>query len=259
MAYEYEWIPPKLIGELLAYGCTVVQWAGWSTRAAYGPEVRPFTPVGLVNHHTAGRADYDPARLLTKCNLYVSPEGVTYVLAAGYQADSGMGDPNALYRVRNDQEPQAPRDFTADDRINGNPWFIDVEVGHLGDGSPIPKVQRDELVRVDAAVCSLYGWDAATRLIGHKEWTRRKVDPRWSYQGKLDTMEDLRFDVVSLMEDTVVKYLKADLHAMVAAAFDVGGAQGDEAWWHSFIDDLESYTPEEVQAELFYLYRELFN
>ena len=228
----YEWLPENITDYLAKYSCTFVEWEGWYSRAAYGEDERDFTPVGLVNHHTAGTNDYDPARLLTKCNFYISPVGVTYLLAAGYQADTGMGDPNVLARVRNDQPPTAPQDARPSDRINGNPWFIDIEVGHWGDGSPIPEVQRDELIRVNAAVCDMYGWDPRTRLIGHKEWTRRKIDPFWSFNGSVDMMEDIRSDTVDLIESKRNGMPETQWHQMIDALFEGSDEfNGDPNYW----------------------------
>lgn len=197
MAYNWLTQLPRYLNK---WGANWAPIDGWETRAAYGPELRPYTPVGLINHHTAGTDYYDPMRLLTKCNLYISPDGETYLISAGYQADSGMGDPNALMRVRNDQPPQPPGDYTSEDRINGNPWFIDIEVGHWGDGSPIPEPQRNELILVNAAIMDMQQWGPATRLIGHLEWTRRKIDPRWSWQGEPDSMDAIRADTARLLE-----------------------------------------------------------
>ena len=216
----YDWMPENILDYLVKYECTFVEWEGWYSRAAYGPDERRFTPEGLINHHTAGTNDYDPARLLRKCNFYISPVGVTYLLAAGYQADTGMGDPNVLMRVRNDQEPLPPQDRYPEDRINGNPWFIDIEVGHWGDGSPIPEVQRDELIRVNAAVCDMYGWAPEVKLLGHKEWTRRKIDPRWSFNGQPDTMEHIRGDTVSLIESKREFMPKQQWFQMIDALFE---------------------------------------
>lgn len=260
----YEWITDDILRYLQRYGVSYVEWEGWRERAAYGPASRHFTPVGLVNHHTAGTDWYNPERLLTKCNFYIRPDGTVFVLSAGHQADSGMGDPNVLGRVRNDMPPQPPRDYTSSDRINGNQWFVDIEVGHWGMGEPIPEVQRDALIKLNAAICDYYDWRPEYRLIGHKEWTRRKVDPRWEYDGQPDLMEYIRRDTVELLDNTreaiIMEYLKADLHAMVDAAFEVGGAEGNEAWWHNdFIDKLEDFTPDAVRNELKYLYRELFD
>lgn len=196
----YEWIGTDILQYLKKYEVNYIEWEDWETRARYGPDLRDFTPIGLINHHTAGTDYYNPERLLTKCNFYVSPDGVTFILSAGYQADSGYGDPTVVERMVDDGPILPPTDTVHSQRINGNPFFVDIEVGHWGMGEPIPVIQRDELIRLNAAICDYYEWDPNTRLIGHKEWTRRKVDPRWSFNGEPDKMEYIRRDTVEMME-----------------------------------------------------------
>lgn len=191
----------ELPDHLAMFGVDFITIDGWQERAAKGEDERDYTPVGLLNHHTAGPAWYPVSKLLTKCNLYIDPAGMVHVVSSGYQYDSGYGDPNVLYRVRNGLPIEPPQDTVVADRINGNPWFIDIEVGHPGDGSPIPPAQRGALIRTNAAICHMMGFDPATQVIGHKEWTRRKIDPRWSSLGHPDSMDFIRIDTMRALED----------------------------------------------------------
>ena len=227
-----------------------VDWEGygdWETQAAAYPGTVNYTPEGVLNHHTASTNWYPKHKLTTKCNLYIDPAGKVWIMSLGYQADSGMGDPNVLMRVRNDQPISRPLDFTVASRINGNPWFIDIEVGHPGDGTPIPTVQRDALVQCNAAICDMMGWDPATRVLGHKEWTRRKIDPRWWFRGGIDEMEDIRNDTVVVLEEGGLMP-RVLFEKMIRALFAADGEfQGDPNYWIDLID-----TPDNVEWDDFF-------
>jgi len=195
-----------LADELTAAGLNVEEHTGWETRSS--PTLNSYNPVGLLNHHTAGSSilyNYpDPpywsnTRLEDSCNITIRPNGVVAVLNAGYAYDSGQGDPNVLTRVRNDWPIEEPTDHTADDRILGNPYFVDIEVQHKGDGGPIVEVQYDALIRTNAVILTHMGWYPLTRLLGHREWTLRKTDPKWN--GTVNPMPGIRADTLALMED----------------------------------------------------------
>lgn len=186
-----------------ADGIPVVFYPAWDTREA-DRNGRGFTPVGILNHHTAPPVPYPLSKLTLKCNVSVRwPDGALCLLNSGYAYDSGLGDPAVLDRVRRDQPVGEPADLSDRGRILGNPWFVDVEVQHPGDGSPLPDVMRRSLVLFNAAVCDWFGWDPATRLLGHREWTRRKVDPRWD--GTANPMPTIRADTADAMEDTMTE------------------------------------------------------
>ena len=227
----YEWLT-ELPSFLDKWGVSWIGFQNWETHAAQPPAVRDYTPAFLVNHHTAATNWYPIERLKNKCNMYIDPSGVVYVMSLGYQYDSGYGDPNVLMRARNDQEPEPPQDATPADRINMNPWGVDVEVGHWGGGEPIPDRQREALILVNCAVLDMQGWDPMTRLLGHKELTRRKVDPRWSYQGWPDSMGRIREDTNNLfVERTTMP--KTQWYQMIDALFEgrPDVFQGDPGYW----------------------------
>jgi len=172
----------------------------WKTFAGYGPNERNYTPAGIINHHTASTAWYPKEKLTTKCNLYIDPDGVVWIMSAGYQFDSGDGDRLVLQAILHDQVPPQPMDTATNGlRMLGNQWFIDIEVGHPGDGSPIPAVQRESLIKTNVALLRMHGWSPYINLIDHKWWTRRKVDVRWSWNGKIDKMTDIQNDVAAAL------------------------------------------------------------
>lgn len=198
-----------LAEELMKAGLDVIEHDGWRTRTLRSFD--EFTPVGLINHHTAGSSVlpnypdlpfYRNESLEEKCNLTIRPDGVVVCLNAGYAADSGFGDHGVLDAVREDREPPEPTDTYIDfdpvtpggsnPGILGNRWFIDIEVQHLGNGDPVVAVQREALIVANAVICEQMGWDPLTRVIGHREWTSRKTDPRWD--GTASPMPKIRAD-----------------------------------------------------------------
>jgi hypothetical protein len=43
----------------------------------------------------------------------------------------------------------------------------------------MPAVQEEAMITMWAAICDYMGW-THNRLVGHTEYTRRKIDPRWN-------------------------------------------------------------------------------
>ena len=203
--------------------------AGVNVRAAEDWESRTYTantylPAAVLNHHTAGASllvNYpDPPywpdhRLWDRCNITIRPDGGVVVLNAGYAYDSGEGDDLVLARVVADGPILNPQDFTKEHRINGNPYFIDIEVQHVGDGSSIAPVQREALIETNAVLLAHYDWDPMTRLLGHREWTRRKVDPRWN--GMSNPMHTIRLDTEGRMNMNLVIQARIDVASGVFA------------------------------------------
>ncbi len=187
---------------LLAEGLTVEEHTGWKKRTMR--HFDRFHPVGIINHHTAGSKVipnypdppfYRNEALQTKCNLTIRPNGVVVVLNAGYAFDSGKGTPLILEVVQADGP--LPSLTGLKSKVTGNPWFIDIEVQHLGNGSPIVAVQREALIATNAAICRHLEWDPRTRVIGHREWAPdRKPDPKWD--GKANPMPQIRDDTFNL-------------------------------------------------------------
>ena len=233
----YTWLT-ELPFYLNKWGVTWTPVDGWETRAT--STIR-YVPTGLINHHTAGPAWYPVDRLLTKCNLYIDPGGLVHLISAGYQADSGMGDKKVLARVLAKEPVRPPSDIQTSDRINGNPYFVDIEVGHPGDGSPIPPIQRQSLIRCNAAIVDYLKLDVPSQLLGHKEWTRRKIDPRWSLNDEPDLMGDIREDTANLLKQDIMP--RELFEQMIEALFAGNGEfQGDPNYWINKIDT--PYDPE---------------
>ena len=63
--------------------------------------------------------------------------------------------------------------------FSGNPFFYGFENENKREPPPPqlwPDVRLDSMARAAAALCQAHGWNE-NRVIGHKEWTKRKSDP----------------------------------------------------------------------------------
>ncbi|MBY8878080.1 peptidoglycan-binding protein [Actinacidiphila acidipaludis] len=171
-----------LVAALKHEGVTVVEHLGWRThnRAGHGP----WGPVhGVVIHHTVtsgtdgsvalcwnGRSDL-PGPL---CHGVIAKDGSVHLVGNGRTNHAGLGDGQVLAAVVAERPLPAPRVNDTD----GNRSFYGFECVNMGDGKdPWPEAQLDAIERVSAAICRAHGWHAPS-VIGHKEWTDLKDDPR---------------------------------------------------------------------------------
>ena len=152
---------------------------------------KEFGPVhgGLI-HHTAGPDDkpnnYDDVQDSNVVND--GREGLPGPLAHAGATDDGIielhttdranhagnGDRdvyNAL--VSEDYGDHPPRPDV--DSVDGNDCLYGLEAYYTGTKPPKPAQYR-AMVNWAAAFCDFHGWSAKS-AIGHKEWTRRKIDP----------------------------------------------------------------------------------
>jgi hypothetical protein len=216
-------------------GLPVVKFDGWRTRtsrAAKKANNGKFEPIGLIDHHTAPPVPFPLDRLTSKCNISIrNPDGAVCLLNAGWAHDSGFGDRLVLEAVRSDAPPPPPSDTYktlkpdpvpggANPGILGNPFFIDIEVQHLGDASPLLEVMHQALIVTNAAICEFMRWDPQTRIIGHREWTRRKPDPKWD--GKANPMSGLRSNTLAELNP------HGEMRGQTATTIEAGG--GEDMW-----------------------------
>jgi hypothetical protein len=258
---------------LKAEGLTVEEHDGWENRTK--KRFDRFKPVGLINHHTSGPGVipkypdppfYPDSALEDKCNLTIRPDGVVVVLNAGIAKDTGLGDRNVLEAVRADRPAPAPLDTYkgktaaghpipggSNPGIDGTDFFIDIEVQHLGTGGPIVPVQLEALIVTNVAICKKMDWDPRTRVIGHREWTKRKTDPRWN--GDSNPMPGIRADTLSHMEDEMTpeqaKQLK-EVHSILTGPL-LGGPNNptaEQAWnrTYNLVQLIREELPEDVDA-----------
>lgn len=190
-------------------GLPVVKFDGWRTRTSKAQKANggKYEPIGLIDHHTAPPVPFPLEDLKNKCNISIQhPDGAVCLLNVGWANDSGFGDRSVLEAVQADAPLPRPTDTYKRDKagklldpvvpgganpgILGNPFFVDIEVQHRGDGSPLLEVMHRALIVTNAAICEFMRWNPQTRLIGHREWTSRKVDPNWN--GNTNPMPGLR-------------------------------------------------------------------
>jgi hypothetical protein len=81
------------------------------------------------------------------------------------------------------------------DVASGNLHYINCEADHLGDRSAMPDVQERAVILAYNALFKNLGWPFQ-RLIGHCEWTSRKIDPRWN--GDDNRTPHLRSEIAKL-------------------------------------------------------------
>ncbi|WP_405408899.1 holin [Streptomyces decoyicus] len=174
-----------LVKALRAEGVNVVEHPGWRShnRAGHGP----WGPVhGVVIHHTvttgtAASVDicWDGYNDLPGplCHGVVDKEGTVHLVGNGRANHAGTGDDDVLRAViaeDYDEAPPRPNENNTD----GNRYFYGFECINLGDGKdPWPTKQLEAIERLSAAICRVHGWTARS-VIGHREWTDTKVDPR---------------------------------------------------------------------------------
>ncbi|MFI9200151.1 N-acetylmuramoyl-L-alanine amidase [Streptomyces sp. NPDC053048] len=174
---------------LRAEGVHVVEHGNWRThtRTASG---RPWGPVhGVVIHHTASSGT-EPSVALCRdgyqslpgplCHGVIAKDGTVYLVGYGRTNHAGGGDPLVLQRVMAEDygaQPPAPTKGN-EDGVDGNRHFYGFECVNLGTGAdPWPEAQLEAIERVGAAVCRAHGWSEQS-VIGHKEWSDDKPDPR---------------------------------------------------------------------------------
>ncbi|MFI8872509.1 N-acetylmuramoyl-L-alanine amidase [Streptomyces sp. NPDC055243] len=187
-----------LLAKLKAEGVRVAEHPGWRThnrnhKGLWGPV------NGIVIHHTAGSNSLSicingvsglPGPL---CHTHLSKPGLATMVGHGRANHAGTFAANAHRAVVNEASVHPQPD--AAELIDGNQHYYGIEIENLGNGrDPYPSVQYDQAVRWATAICRAHGWSADS-VIGHKEGTRRKIDPSFGMdQFRKDVEERLAHD-----------------------------------------------------------------
>lgn len=173
------------------------------------PRPGDFAPVGVLNHHTAGGSSGDaPSLAVLKrgrsdvpgplCHVLVGRSGTCYVVANGRANHAGRGSSKVLRETRTNVAPSgtaASRNLVDD--ADGNTWYVGIEIENTGTGhEAYSAAQLRAVVVANAAILRALDAPRAERVVGHLEWTRRKVDPRGF------SMKSLRADVERQLSGT---------------------------------------------------------
>ena len=176
---------------LKAAGLNVETIDGWQVRAASSYS---FEPVGIMLHHTASNANSGNMpckRLILEgrrdlkgplSQFTVGRDGLIVLNAAGRCNHAGRGMANRIEQLLADVEPpdygqglyDAPKPgaYRA-----GNKHFVGFECENDGIGERWSDEIIDATVRACAVLCILHVWNPLTRVLMHREYTKRKVDP----------------------------------------------------------------------------------
>jgi len=165
--------------------------------------------AGVLNHHTVSNANGGayPSKSICQngrggshpvpgplCNILGARGGGSIgVISSKVANHAGRGDPDVLRRVRAGVPPKA-RPGPDQSNAGGGTGFIGIEWENNGTGEPWSAQMINTMVRVNAALCDIFGWGPATSVIGHLEWTTRKIDP--AFKTPAMTMNDFRKLVV---------------------------------------------------------------
>jgi N-acetylmuramoyl-L-alanine amidase-like protein/putative peptidoglycan binding protein len=187
---------PLNMGRLLrGRGVAAAEEVGWQGRGR-----TPFAPIGVMVHHTAGSLQGDRPSLRVVmdgrpgippplCNILLARSGTAHLVAAQRANHAGAGSSIVLDEARRGVSPVADAVVRGlRDDTTGNTWFYGIEVENSGlANDPYPQAQLDALVRICSALCGAHGW-TASRVVHHREWTRRKPD--MSFRGPLRSLVD---------------------------------------------------------------------
>lgn len=177
-------LKPRQIKELLRkFDVSFHGNLGWETHDRNGHGA--FSDInGVMIHHTGDDAKDDlDFRVLWNgrsdlpgplCHVGIRDNGVVELMSAGRANHAGMGDGRVLGRVIAEDYGTAPPPPVRDN-VDGNARFYGAELMYSGTHKPTD-MQLESAVRWAAAICHGHGWTEKS-VIGHKEWTRRKVDP----------------------------------------------------------------------------------
>lgn len=184
----------KVHALLKEWGFTVETYKGWESRKASNIA---FVPELIVEHHTGGNTTPDSMLANGRsglrgplCHWTIDRDGTIRAIAAGYANHAGYNNQTAVNTLI--KNPPLDRDIkpgsdTAGYSANRRAWGIEVKTG-----GAFSTAQNKSAAALEAAICLVQGWNQP-RVGGHREITRRKIDP-------VHPMYKRRVEVAKLMK-----------------------------------------------------------
>lgn len=179
--------PNQLIDALEKFNVPYELYPDWKTRKSGGAN----HPIGFIIHHTAGpyteSSNYldflfnrgRPGIPGPLCNFSIGPSGTVYVGSLGNANHAGRGS----WRTRQLVGAESYNGYSdeinpgPDDYGTGNDYYWGVEINYPGtSGNPMRSAQYQSAVLLSAALMDAWGWSPLS-TIGHREHSRRKIDP----------------------------------------------------------------------------------
>jgi len=153
---------------------------------------RPLKPFGIVVHHTASNRNADPDNVVAMCvrgvnkvpgplyNYLIKRDGIIVKLTAENVKANHAGRGLQSVLTRTQKNLPVLGNAKSAGRITANARFVGVSLINDGLGEDVPEAQMDALIDLCAFLCDGHQWNPDSTVIGHKEWTSRKVDPSFS-------------------------------------------------------------------------------
>ncbi|MFD5198807.1 N-acetylmuramoyl-L-alanine amidase [Streptomyces sp. NPDC058375] len=188
-------------------GVDVKEYRSWRThnrnhKGAWG------NVNGVVIHHTAGVNSlalcYDGMAGLPGplCHTHLAKSGLATMVGHGRANHAGTFPANAFNAMLNESSTH-PRPSGAE-TVDANARTYGIEIENLGNGRDFyPQKQYDAAVRWAAAICRFHGWTEHS-VIGHKEGTTRKIDPK----GPIGNAGGPQFDMNQFRKDVAARLKK---------------------------------------------------
>lgn len=180
---------------------TAIPYGDWKTIGRDSATGKPFGPVhGVVIHHTAGSSSLAVVHNGTDglpgplCHGHLPKSGTVNMISIRRANHAGTFAQNAHDAVLAESSVHpAP---SAAEPVDGNDHYYGLEIENLGNGSDVyPVGQYIAAVKWATAICRFHGW-THNSVIGHKEGTTRKIDPKGPVEGLGQfNMNEFRLDV----------------------------------------------------------------
>ncbi len=172
----------QFLAALRAENVDAREYGDWRNHERDDETGKAFGPVnGVVIHHTVSNNSlafcYNGSASLPGplCHTHLAKSGVASMLSAGRANHAGTFAQNAHDAVVNESSVHPYPDSA--EPVDGNDHYYGIEIENWGNGTDVyPWVQYVAAVRWATAICRFHGW-SHNSVIGHKEGTRRKVDP----------------------------------------------------------------------------------